>query len=50
MHFNIILPVKVVFRVVSSHQVFRQKSCVHFSSLPCVLGASPILSSLTWSP
>jgi hypothetical protein len=31
-------------------QVFQLKFCMHLSSLPCMLHASPIAPSLIWSP
>jgi hypothetical protein len=35
--------------VISSLQAFQQKFCTHFLSAPCVLHASSISSSLSWS-
>jgi hypothetical protein len=49
-HSNINRLYSYVFRVISSLQVFRLTLCTHFSSLPFVLHAPPISSSLTWSP
>jgi len=47
-HSKIILPSKHrSFRVVSSLQVFVPEFCTHFSSVPCVLRAPPISSTLT---
>jgi len=39
-----------VFRVVTSHQIFQPKFCTNFLSLPCVLHATPMSSSLILSP
>jgi hypothetical protein len=39
----------LVFQVVSSLKVFRQKFYMHLSSFPCVLRALSIVSSFIWS-
>jgi hypothetical protein len=36
--------------VLCTFQVFRSKFCMHFSSVPCVVHAPPILPSSIWSP
>jgi len=38
-----------IFRVVFSLQFSQQKFCMNFSSLPCILHASPISSFLACS-
>jgi hypothetical protein len=47
-HPNIILQSTPRFSALSSLQIFRPKFCIHFSSLPCVLYAPPMSSSLTF--
>jgi hypothetical protein len=49
-HSDIIPIYARVFQVVTFLQVFRPKSCLYVSSLPCMLHAPPISSSLIWSP